>query len=287
MLTFFLFLFAARNQVNRDCAIASEKRIVEVLHAGMATAIAGSCTSLVSHVLDYHLAAMSDDGFLEAAWNDHINRQASVECVERSFSGGGGFDEDDTFSLTIADVGGIFIVHVVLSMLAILMATWQFYQKWKKGLLHDDRSLRSIYGIEYVQKRLSLSRHNGSRKLTEDLSGKSSNFSDCSLNSKKFASSSNLDALQASDGSLDEGDDDAEDGHISEHSRISSSRSVRFETLDPVHESDQETVEQIGDACTSSQGSEEEEEQVQVQNKTSCPPTADHSEEFVGEKLEA
>jgi len=99
-------LYERDKNVNYDCAITSEKRIELVLQAGMATAIAGSCTSLVSHVLDYYLQTMQDDGFLATAWSKHLDRHGTIECVRDLDAGSGeGFDEEDTFSLTIHDTG--------------------------------------------------------------------------------------------------------------------------------------------------------------------------------------
>ena len=149
-------------QVNFDCALSSEKRIAVVQPSGMATAIVDSCTSLVSHVLDYHLASMIDDGFIEQAWKNHLSRQGTIECIQDT-SNNGWFDESDTFSLTLVDVGGIFIVHIVLSLCAIALATGQFYVKYKKGLLPQSRNLGSAFGVDFARKKLLKSR--GHRNL--------------------------------------------------------------------------------------------------------------------------
>ena len=54
-------VYKRNKEVNFDCALSSEERIVEIIPAGMATAIDTGfpyCTSLVGHVLDYHLNEM-------------------------------------------------------------------------------------------------------------------------------------------------------------------------------------------------------------------------------------
>jgi Ligand-gated ion channel len=141
-------------EVNFDCAMRSEKRVVEVIPAGLATAVdtgAPYCTSLISHVLDYHLTAMMDDGFLDRMWKQHLDRISTIDCAKESSTGGTTLSEDDTFSLTIQDVGGIFIVHVVLSSLAVLIAVYQFYRTRNSGTLNDERTLSTVFGITQVK----------------------------------------------------------------------------------------------------------------------------------------
>jgi Ligand-gated ion channel len=141
-------------EVNSDCAMRSEKRVVEVIPAGLATAVdtgAPYCTSLISHVLDYHLTAMLDDGFLDRMWKQHLGRISTIDCAKASSSGDTTSSEDDTFSLTIQDVGGIFIVHVVLSSLAVLIAVYQFYRTRNRGALKDGRTLSTVFGIAQVK----------------------------------------------------------------------------------------------------------------------------------------
>jgi len=74
-------LYEHDKDINYDCAISSEKRVVEILPSGMATAIVDKCTSLISAVLDYHLTSMIDDGFIETTWENHLNRHGSIDCV--------------------------------------------------------------------------------------------------------------------------------------------------------------------------------------------------------------
>ena len=157
-------------QVNSDCAISSEKRIALVQPSGMATAIVDSCTSLVSNVLDYHLTSMIDDGFIEQEWKNHLSRFGTIDCIPDTRKNGW-FDDADTFSLTIVDVGGIFIVHVVLSVAAVGLAIYQFKDKAKKGLLPESRTLKVAFGIEFVRKKLFGS--DGSRTLVINERGRS------------------------------------------------------------------------------------------------------------------
>jgi Ligand-gated ion channel len=155
-------------ETNADCTMRSEKRILEVIPAGLATAVdTGSqyCTSLISHVLDYHITSMLDDGFIERIWKSQLDRIATVSCAVPNKGGSNTLSEDDTVSLTIQDVGGIFIVHVVLSFVAIFIAAIQFYYTHKKGALNDDRTLSSVFGIS--QAKLVIERHLSQRDLTK------------------------------------------------------------------------------------------------------------------------
>jgi hypothetical protein len=132
------------------------------------------CTSLISHVLDYHMTDMLNDGFLDRAWRDHLERTASIQCIKENGNTGGGL-EDATSSLTVQDVGGIFIVHAVLSVVAVAMATYQFIRKARRGNMQDtDATLSDVYGITQVRaksqkllKMLSVSQTSAGNEATE------------------------------------------------------------------------------------------------------------------------
>jgi hypothetical protein len=123
-------IYKRNKDANFDCTVASEGNVIKIVPAGMATAIdtgGAFCTSLVSHVLDFYLTEMLEDGFVEKAWIDHLNKVGTIECVEEARPGGHGGDEDETFSLGLQDVGGIFILHGIASAAAIALALFQFY----------------------------------------------------------------------------------------------------------------------------------------------------------------
>ena len=116
--------------VNHDCTLSSELRVVQPVPAGMATAIGTSeneyCSSLISHVLDYHLTTMIAEGFVERAMKYHLSKISTVECISEppragDFSG-------STFSLTLQDLGGIFILHLICVMVALMAGIFQFYR---------------------------------------------------------------------------------------------------------------------------------------------------------------
>jgi Ligand-gated ion channel len=187
-------------EVNEDCAMQSEQKVVEIVPAGLATAVdtgAPYCTSLISHVLDYHLTTMLDDGFLERTWKSHLDRIATVDCAANVNGGTTVVSNEDTLSLTIQEVGGIFIVHVVLSVLAVLFATFQFYQTRKRGELVDDRTLSTAFGI--AQAREKLERHSSMFKLKEKTSLRSTMALSASGKDLLAQHASNRDVVQSND----------------------------------------------------------------------------------------
>ena len=150
-------------EVNYDCSISSEKRRVKIIEAGMATAVdTGTyrCTSLVSHVLNYYMREMLDDGFIEEAWKKFLARTGTIECIDETSKAGGGGD-DDTFRLTLEDVGGIFIVHIVASLAAVSLAFFQFYYNGTP----DNTTLSSVFGMDQLKWKW---KHMGHARETQD-----------------------------------------------------------------------------------------------------------------------
>ena len=144
-------------ETNPDCGLHSEGRIVEVVPAGLATAVDTGlqhCTSLISHVLDYHLTTMIDDGFLDLMWKSQLDHIATISCGSSLYSTAGAagssttFGEDTTYSLTVKDVGGILILHVMISVVAITIAITQFYIKRRRGyIIGENRTISAAFGI--------------------------------------------------------------------------------------------------------------------------------------------
>lgn len=101
----------ARSNVNKDCSLISDKRVIEILSGGFATAIDSGtmCTSLIDAVIDLYMTQMKADGFIEKVWNTNLQRVGGVSCLAEGGSivgegvGGltGGNDEEQTVSLTL------------------------------------------------------------------------------------------------------------------------------------------------------------------------------------------
>lgn len=144
-------VYQRNKEVNYDCSISSEGRIVEPIPAGMATAIDTGiyqCTSLISHVLDYHLTAMISEGFMESAWQMHVNKIASIDCARDLDIQSSGGDQEDTFSLGLPDIGGIFILHFILAFVAIALAMvqWYYYPSAR-----GSQTLSEVFGVKQAR----------------------------------------------------------------------------------------------------------------------------------------
>jgi len=129
-------LYQRNKSVNWDCSLTTQQRVVQNLPAGFATAVDTGikCTSLVSYVMNLHLNEMLADGFVARAWKEHLDRISSTTCsgdgLENNTSGEDNADEN--FSLSLQDMAGIFILHVALTVLAVLFAAADL---WKRSRL--------------------------------------------------------------------------------------------------------------------------------------------------------
>eukprot|EP00543_Licmophora_paradoxa_P004492 CAMPEP_0202446090 /NCGR_PEP_ID=MMETSP1360-20130828/4723_1 /ASSEMBLY_ACC=CAM_ASM_000848 /TAXON_ID=515479 /ORGANISM="Licmophora paradoxa, Strain CCMP2313" /LENGTH=685 /DNA_ID=CAMNT_0049062521 /DNA_START=180 /DNA_END=2237 /DNA_ORIENTATION=- len=117
-------------QLNHDCSLKWEGRVVHSVKGGLAVAVDTGvlCTSLISYVLDFHLMNMKTDGFLENAWNEYLDNVGDNHCQTKQeqedaiiMSG----DDETGRSLTMQDLGGIFILHAILAVVAICVALFQ------------------------------------------------------------------------------------------------------------------------------------------------------------------
>jgi Ligand-gated ion channel len=164
-------LFQHNTNMNGDCSLSVSKNIVVNIPSGMATSIdTGNfrCTSLISAVLDYHLQEMINDGFVEIAWATHLAKVATIEC-QRHESKGGGEPMSSAVSLGLGDVGGVFVLHLLLSILSIALAFFQYFST----LRHENGStvkqvFRMLSIFESIQtfetsRRLSATNENDSK----------------------------------------------------------------------------------------------------------------------------
>lgn len=130
-------------------------RIEQYVPSGLATTVdtGDYCTSLIDHVLDYHIMDLKFDGYFDRVIGDHFKETGDPRCVnkekldlleeeekEDSLYGLG----DDTTSLSMYEMSGIFIVHAGFCALALLLAMFKFYRA-RKDKVHS--SLRSLVEI--------------------------------------------------------------------------------------------------------------------------------------------
>jgi hypothetical protein len=115
-------------EVNWDCSLTTERRVIQSLPAGFATSvdIGSYCTSLISYVLNLYITEMIQDGFVAVAWANHVKKISNVSCPSHTAIA---IDTDDKFSLSLNDMAGIFIVHVILMAVAVSIA---LFDRWRK-----------------------------------------------------------------------------------------------------------------------------------------------------------
>lgn len=114
--------YSRDTNVNGDCTLQWNGRVEQIIPAGFASDVDSGtlCSSLISHVLDLHFIQLKADGFLEREWEAHLQRTGTQNCVENVESASS--NEEDTFSLGVQEMAGIFIIHAILLALALLVA---------------------------------------------------------------------------------------------------------------------------------------------------------------------
>lgn len=120
-------LYERKSNVNIDCSLKWAGRTVQIVNGGFATAIdTGTlCTSLVSYVLDLHLVQMKADGFIERAWESHLQGITDQTCTNPE--AGSGDADGDYVRLGINEMGGIFAFHGILCAVSIAVAAFQYF----------------------------------------------------------------------------------------------------------------------------------------------------------------
>jgi hypothetical protein len=132
--------YLQNSDINSDCGLTWDGRVEKFVPSGLATRVdtGDLCTSLVGHVVDLHMLEM--DQFLDKVWEEHVGNQ---NCMVKS---SGEMNEDDTFSLSIREMSGIFIVHAVLTSIAVLLATFQFFKKKRPAVFVEPEEAPQING---------------------------------------------------------------------------------------------------------------------------------------------
>jgi hypothetical protein len=115
-------------ETNFDCSLTTERRVIQSLPAGFATSvdIADRCTSLISYVLNLFISEMIQDGFVQEAWKEHIEKISQTTCPEHVAINEG---SDEEYRLSLKDMAGIFIVHGFLMLIALSIAV---FDRWRK-----------------------------------------------------------------------------------------------------------------------------------------------------------
>ena len=106
--------------INDECELVRMGRVYKNFAAGFAMhADAGVyCTSLVREVFHVHFLEMNEDGFVKERWRNHFKRSyGSASCAPGSKD-----NDDEIQTLTLTNLGGIFIFHGIFLMIAIMFS---------------------------------------------------------------------------------------------------------------------------------------------------------------------
>jgi Ligand-gated ion channel len=191
-------VYQGQKSVNQDCTLKSEKRVILSLPAGFATAVDSGmmCTSLISYVFDYHLQEMERDGFIATAWNNHVEKISTISCDKSSSS----VTQKGNVSLGMKDMGGIFITHSIATVVALVIAFYQyFYTKAKdpsKSLRPLSLTTKSTRLSECKSESILMESKRNDDTFNFDRGFLTTEHPDCEENPEKTASS---DMIQVTD----------------------------------------------------------------------------------------
>lgn len=122
--------FRNNKDINPECTLKWVGRQDNAHKGGPATLVdtKNYCTSLITHVLEIHMNEMLDDHFVDLAWQAHLRNQYSHQCPPKEADSSK--DVDGQYSLTVLEVGGIFVFHAGLGLVSILVALVEMW--WKR-----------------------------------------------------------------------------------------------------------------------------------------------------------
>eukprot|EP00978_Attheya_sp_CCMP212_P001917 scaffold3990_cov54-Attheya_sp.AAC.5 len=121
--------YERQGDINSGCKMEQIGRTFMFVSAGFATILdAGtSCTSLIRDVFNVHIMRMQDDGELKTLVHDFLQRTETNNChLQKTTSI---VLEENSNQLDLSSMGGVFILHFGLSIIAIIVA---LVIKWRE-----------------------------------------------------------------------------------------------------------------------------------------------------------
>lgn len=156
-----------RPEDNPTCTLQWQGRKIQPLMDGFATKLdpAVFCTDLVNEVFNYYIREMTDNGYLEYLWEEHINFYADGEhCgdtnspIERRLKGvssggaaGGGAaaalsegvgSGNESFALSLKDMAGTLLFQAISTALALIVAVVSGFDRKTKAKRAERKSSR-------------------------------------------------------------------------------------------------------------------------------------------------
>lgn len=127
-----MFDLMTREKLNNDCTLASTGVVLTRRPSGFAIrSDISKCSSHLSNVLELIFLEMEIDGFTKKAWNNYLGQMENQNCAIDSFSENN--SNSGSAQLDMKGMAGIFIMHAVLSAVAILMALFSFCYKKERN----------------------------------------------------------------------------------------------------------------------------------------------------------
>lgn len=119
-----------QSNVNSNCNLEWIGKAYKFIPAGFATiSDSGSkCTSLITDVINYWMWNLKEEGFIDQAWQNHLDRLATKTCAQEESTD----SSQSTTQMTMENMGGIFVFHGMLSVLSIIMASVYKCVGWDK-----------------------------------------------------------------------------------------------------------------------------------------------------------
>jgi hypothetical protein len=120
-----------RSEVNPGCQIDWIGRVFKFIQAGFASlSDSGTlCSSLIKDVLNVHLTEMNEDGSIQQAWRRHLEETSDISCNSDTQD----TNSDGSSQLSLQDMGGLFIIHYIVTVLAICMAVFTRWNTRRKS----------------------------------------------------------------------------------------------------------------------------------------------------------
>lgn len=114
--------YKANKDFNNECSLSWIGRSFKPGTGGFATkSDSGSkCTSLIRDVLNLHLNEMKSQDILDKLWEDHLEKRASIDCD----AGADSLIDDDSGQLSLQAMGGTFIIHYVVTGVAMFLSVF-------------------------------------------------------------------------------------------------------------------------------------------------------------------
>jgi len=113
--------FKDDQEKNPSCTLEWVGRAAFINKGGPGTLVDTSiyCTSTIRYVLDFHMHEMLADGTIENLWNTHLRSLENYKlCVPKDNAVQG---LDGEYALNVTDLGGVFVFHGALVVIAILV----------------------------------------------------------------------------------------------------------------------------------------------------------------------